>query len=85
MMNIFLSFSITSRGIFCFKNTGRGVVWVEKRWSRAAFLNRRVVADFKRVVGLVQNYFYIEHFCGMQGETSLEEGLQMMKVLRCGS
>ncbi len=31
--------------------------------SGAAFLNRRVMADFKRVVGLVQNNYYIEHFC----------------------
>ncbi len=64
--------------------------YLNKHPSRAAFLNRRVatqqrvVVDFKRVVGLVQNHYYKELFCGKKVKTSLEEGLQIMKVLRCG-
>ena len=34
----FLNISITGRGIFFFKNTGRGVVWIEKRWIRPTHL-----------------------------------------------
>jgi len=30
----FLRFSIAGRGNFFVKNTGRRVVWIEKRWSR---------------------------------------------------
>jgi len=33
-MTTFLSFSIAGHGNFFVKNTGRGVVWVEKRWFR---------------------------------------------------
>jgi len=32
----FLSFSISGHGIFFVKNTGRGVVWVEKRCFRSS-------------------------------------------------
>ncbi len=39
MTTYLLSFSITGRGITFVKNTGRGVVWVEKRWSKPKLIN----------------------------------------------
>ncbi len=45
-----------------------------------AFLNRRVEEDFKRVVGMT----IMEIFWLKEGTTSLEAGLQMMKVLIFG-
>jgi len=50
------------------------------KWSKPAFLNRRVVADFKRVVGLVQNDYYSYMYVVKAAETTFIQKICTLNI-----